>query len=93
MKRQRLQLPGQMSVEACRDSNGIFYVVYGNGASVLRSCPKGVRKALRLPVGTASRAMLDAWLDELQAPDPAPAEPQNSALDPSDPNYQTKTVI
>lgn len=93
MKRQRLQLPGQMSVEACRDSNGIFYVVYSNGASVLRSCPKDVRKALRLPAGTASRAMLDSWLEELQAPGPAPDEPQGSALDPSDPNYQTKTVI
>jgi hypothetical protein len=93
MKRQRLQLPGQMSVEACRDSSGIFYVVYGNGASVLRGCPKDVRKALRLPAGTASRAMLDAWLDELQVPGPDPEEPQSSALDPSDPNYQAKTVI
>lgn len=93
MKRQRLKLPGQMSVEASRDFNGTFFVVYSNGASVLRRCPKDVRKALRLPAGTPSRAMLDAWMEELQAPGPAPEEPQSGALDPSDPNYQTKTVI
>lgn len=93
MKRQRLQLSGQMSVGAGRDFNGPYFVVYSNGASVLRRCPKDVRKALRLPAGTPSRAMLDAWLEELQAPGPAPDEPQGSALDPSDPNYQTKTVI
>jgi hypothetical protein len=93
MKRQRLQLSGQMSVEAGRDFNGPYFVVYSNGASVLRRCPKDVRKALRLPAGTPSRAMLDAWLEELQAPGPVPEEPQSSALDSSDPNYQTKTVI
>lgn len=90
MKRQRLQLSGQMSVEAGRDFNGPYFVVYSNGASVLRRCPKDVRKALRLPAGTPSRAMLDAWLEELQTPGPAPEEPQSSALDSSDPTTRPR---
>lgn len=93
MKRSRLQLKGDMAVEACRDWNGLYFVVYGNGAAVLRKDPKDVRRFLKLSPGTASRAQLDEWMAELTAaPEPA-SEPQQSALDASDPNYQTKTVI
>lgn len=71
MKRQRLHLAGQMTVEACRDWNGLYFVVYGNNASVLRNCPKEVRKFLKLSAGTASRALLDEWLEGLEKPEPA----------------------
>lgn len=93
MKRSRLQLKGDMAVEACRDWNGLYFVVYGNKTSVLRKDPKDVRRFLKLALGTASRAQLDEWMAELTAvPEPA-SEPQQGALDASDPNHQTKTVI
>lgn len=93
MKRNRLDLKGQMSVEACRDWNGIYFVAMNNGASVLRRDPKEVRKFLKLSPGTPSRALLDEWLAGLtDKPEPTP-EPQQSGLDASDPNHQTKTVI
>ena len=72
MKRQLIQLPTGMSVEAGRDWNGRFFVVYARGASVFVREVSELRRFLRMPKNIPSRERLDAWLDSL---DPIAEEP------------------
>ena len=104
MRRDRLNLQGGMTVETGRDINGRFFIAHARSAAVWTRCPRELRRFLKLPAGTTSRAALDSWLDSLQATDAERAEPSRAEvlatgfgpechLDESDPNYQTKTVI
>ena len=66
MKRQRLDLRSGMLVERGRDWNGYFYIACAKGASVFIRDEKELRRFLKLPKGTPSRELLDAFLAEAQ---------------------------
>jgi hypothetical protein len=99
MKRERLHLPGAMSVETGRDWNGRFFIAYGKGASVFLRCEKELRRFLKLPLKTASREALDSWLASLEAGDHERGAAMeelrqaSASLGPEDPNHQTRTII
>ena len=106
MKRPFLDLGSGMSVESYRDWNGRVFIGCRRGVSQLFGDAKTLRKFLGLPVKTASREQLDEWLKQFDAIAPAPEvdeqelaatgfgpEHHGDALDLSDPNYQTRTVL
>jgi hypothetical protein len=72
MKRERIELQGQVSVETGRDWNGRFFIAYRSGCSVFVRCPEELRKFLKPSLATASKASLDSWLDSLPAIEPHP---------------------
>ena len=102
-----LNLGGNMTVESFVEKwNGRVFIGYTGGVSAFFDSPKNLRKFLRLPIKTPSRERLDEWLAELEQP--AATEESSSveltatgfgpehhgnALNPSDPNYQTRTVL
>ena len=103
-----LDLGGNMTVETFVEKwGGRVYIGYTGGVSAFFDNPKALRKFLRLPVKTPSRERLDEWLkqfDAVAAPAPRVDEQElaatgfgpehhGDALDPSDPNYQTRTVL
>lgn len=107
MKRERLDLGGWMAVETSVDHNGRYFIGYAKSTSFYFRCTKGLRSFLKLPAGTATRQLLDDWLDGLAEQDAKrrgddvdrSAELQATGFGPechlneSDPNYQTRTVI
>ena len=104
MRRDRLNLQGGMTVETGRDINGRFFIAHARSAAVWTRCQRELRRFLKLPAGTTSRAALDSWLESLQATDAERAEPSRDEvmatgfgpechMDESDPNHNTRTVI
>lgn len=104
MKRQRLDLRSGMLVERGRDWNGYFYIACAKGASVFIRDEKELRRFLKLPKGTPSRELLDAFLAEAQPRANDEGEEKREELlatgfgpechlDESDPNHNTRTVI
>lgn len=77
MKRERLHLSVHTSIETGVDWNGRYYIVYANGASVFRRCPKEVRKWLKLPAKIPSREAYDSWIASLEAADAERANRNN----------------
>ena len=109
MKRERLHLSPHQSIETGRDFNGRFWIAYSSGASRFFRDAKELRHFLRLPAGIPSRASFDSWIASLEAADAArgttevaPAgdanvkgsfDPLAHALDESDPNHNTRSII
>ena len=104
MKRRTLNLGQSMTVEAGRDWNGFFFIAYARGCSMFFREEKELKRFLKLPPKTASRDALDLWLTELPCGKAADApvgdanvegsfDPLAHALDESDPNYKTRTVV
>ena len=104
-----LNLGGNMTVESFVEKwNGRVFIGYTDGVSAFFDSSKALRKFLRLPVKTPSRERLDEGLKQFDAvvdhettigdPQELAAtgfgpEHHGDALDPSDPNYQTRTVL
>ena len=85
-----------MWVETSKDWNGRYFIAWQPGSSRHFRCRKGLTAWLKWPKGTPTRASLDSWLDSLEADQRAPVEEPLAAadgLDPSDPQFQTRTVI
>jgi hypothetical protein len=108
MKRHRLDLGSGMSVESYRDWNGRVYIASTGRASMMFNDLKLLRRFLGLPAKTASREKLDAWLaglDPVVDHETPVGDPQDlattgfgpehhgDALDPSDPNHNTRTIL
>ena len=106
MKRERLLLGGSLSVESGRDINGRFWIALARGASLLFRDPVLMLDWLQLPADSPQGVLLAGWLQGLQDHDaPAAADglsadhvatgfgPECHALDESDPNHNTRTVI
>lgn len=69
MKRSRIILPGgQSSVEYAPTGGGPAFITYARNASLVLRDAAAVRKFLRVAPGTPSRALLDAWITELESP-------------------------
>ena len=102
-----LNLGGAMTVESFVEKWGSrVYIGFANGTSAFFDSPKALRKFLKLPIKSPSRERLDEWLKQFDAVAPAPQvderelattgfgpEHFGDALDASDPNYQTRTVL
>ena len=101
-----LDLGGSMTVESFVEKwNGRVFIGYSGGASAFFDSPKALRKFLNLPIKSPSRERLDQWLAGLEPnhpeiPDSSQLaatgfgpEHHADALDPSDPNYHTRTVL
>jgi hypothetical protein len=71
MKRERLHLPGLMTVETGRDWSGRWFIGYAKGASAMFRDAKALRRFLKLPPKTTSREALDSWVASLEAADTA----------------------
>jgi len=69
MKREMLHLPTGMSVETGRDWNGRYFICYAKNASMIARTTAEVRQFLKMPIKTASRDSLEAWLASLAAAD------------------------
>lgn len=69
MKRERLHLPGLMTVETSLDCNGRWFIGYAKGSSALFRDAKSLRRFLKLPPKTTSREALDSWIASLEASD------------------------
>lgn len=87
MKRDRLSLGATMSIETGLDLSGRWFVCYARSASIYTRSVTDLRKFLKLPIKTASRDALEAWLVSLDAMDAdrkgAPEEaPVNGSWDP-----------
>ena len=109
MKRDKLRLSQHQFIETSRDSNGRYWIAYSSGASVFLREPKDLRHFLNLSKGLPMRESLESWLASLADMDakrrgdvPAPLgdaqvegsfDPLAHALDESDPQFNTKTVI
>ena len=65
MKRERIHLQGDMTVETGKDFNGRFFIAHARGASVFLREHKEVRQFLKLPAKTPSRESLDSWFESL----------------------------
>ena len=85
MRRERIHLQGDMTVETGKDFNGRFFIAHARGASVFLREPKEVRQFLKLPAKTPSRESLDSWFASLSLADQQqhqPAKPQEKGLSP-----------
>ena len=69
MKRERLHLQGDMTVETGKDFNGRFFIAHARGASVFMRDKKEVIRFLRLTAKTRSRDALESWFDSLSLGD------------------------
>ena len=84
-------------VEAARDMNGLSYVAWKPSASRWFSERKALLKWLAWPAKTPTGDELREWLNGLESSpggnaEPAATGPMN-ALDPSDPQHATRTII
>jgi hypothetical protein len=109
MRREQLHLGSGMSIETGRDFNGRFWIGHAKGASMFFRDPVELRRFLKLSPGIPSRASFDSWIASLTAADAARGtvevapvgdanvegsfDPLAHALDETDPNHQTRTVI
>jgi hypothetical protein len=105
--RSRIDLGSGMTVESFVEKwGGRVFVGCTGRISGFFDSPQSLRRFLKLPAKTPSREVLDAWLVSLDPIEPA-AEPDPSqlrdtgfgpehhadALDPSDPNHNTRTIL
>ena len=104
MRRQRLHLGREMTVETARDLTGRFFIAYKKGTSMFFRDPKALRKFLGLPTKTESRESFDSWLSSLkgmdqdnEAPAPIPHNLVEGSFDPSahedDPALSARMVV
>jgi hypothetical protein len=106
MKYDKLTLSQHTTIETYRDHNGRAYVAYSGGASVFLREATDLRRFLKIPKGLPMRESLESWLASLadqdaqrKAPKAAEVDLQQTwdplahGLDPSDPQFQTRSVI
>lgn len=109
MKRDKLRLSQHQFIETSRDHNGRYFIAYSGGASVFIREIAELRRFINLPKSIPMRESLESWLASLADMDakrrgdvPAPLgdaqvegsfDPLAHALDESDPQFNTKTVI
>jgi hypothetical protein len=109
VKRDTLRLSQHQFIETSRDHNGRYFIAYSGGASVFIREIAELRRFMKLPKSIPMRESLESWLASLADMDakrrgdvPAPLgdaqvegsfDPLAHALDESDPQFNTKTVI
>ena len=83
MRRERIHLQGDITVETGKDTNGRFFIAHASGVSVYLRKPDEVREFLDLPAKTPSCGSLDSWFASLSLADqqkPQPAKETEQAL-------------
>ena len=69
MRRERIHLQGDITVETGKDTNGRFLVAHASAVSVYLRDPQEVREFLDLPAKTPSLGSLDSWFASLSLAD------------------------
>ena len=69
MRRERIHLQGDITVETGKDFNGRFFIAHASGVSVYLRDPQEVREFLDLPAKTPSVGSLDSWFASLSSAD------------------------
>ena len=69
MRRERIHLQGDITVETRKDTNGRFFIAHASGVSVYLRKPEEVREFLDLPAKTPSLGSLDSWFASLSLAD------------------------
>ena len=105
LKPKSFHVPGALLIEQhiVKDGPSPFFVAWKPHTSRLFYGRQSLMKWLKWPKGTPTRDALDEWLNSLEAPKAPPVDmdaikregfgPEAHALDDSDPNSQTRTVI
>ena len=65
-KREQFRLPGGIPIETGVDNGQRWFVGYRKGSSMGFTCPKELRRWLKLPLKTPSREAFDAWVATLE---------------------------
>ena len=69
MRRERIHLQGDITIETGKDFNGRFFIAHASGVSVYLRDPQEVREFLDLPPKTPSLGSLDSWFASLSLAD------------------------
>jgi hypothetical protein len=106
LKPKSFHVPGALLIEQhiVKDGPSPYFVAWKPHTSRLFYDRKEMMRWIKWPKGTPTREAIDAFLDGLEAPKAQPAldleaikregfGPEAHALDDSDPNSQTRTVI
>lgn len=106
LKPKRFHIPGTLLIEqhVVREGPSPYFVAWVPNTSKMFYDRKEMMRWIKWPKGTPSREKIDEWLNGLEAPKAQPAldleaikregfGPEAHALDDSDPNSQTRTVI
>jgi hypothetical protein len=75
MRRERIHLQGDITVETGKDTNGRFFIAHALGVSVYLRDPQEVREFLDLPPKTPSVGSLDSWFASLSLADQQKHQP------------------
>jgi hypothetical protein len=75
MRRERIHLQGDITVETGKDFNGRFFVAHASGVSVYLRDPQEVREFLDLPAKTPSCESLESWFASLSLADQQKHQP------------------
>ncbi len=106
LKPKSFHVPGALLIEQhiVKDGPSPYFVAWKPHSSRLFYDRREMMRWIKWPKGTPTREAIDAFLDGLEAPKAQPAldleaikregfGPEAHALDDSDPNSQTRTVI
>lgn len=106
LKPKRFHIPGALLIEqhVVREGPSPYFVAWVPNTSKMFYDRKEMMRWIKWPKGTPSREAIDSFLDGLEAPKAQPVldleaikregfGPEAHALDDSDPNSQTRTVI
>lgn len=106
LKPKTFHIPGALLIEQhiVREGPSPYFVAWKPHTSQLFYDRREMMRWIKWPKGTPTREAIDAFLDGLEAPKVQPAldleaikregfGPEAHALDDSDPNNQTRTVI
>jgi hypothetical protein len=106
LKPKSFHVPGALLIEQhiVREGPSPYFVAWRPHTSRLFYDRREMMRWIKWPKGTPTREAIDAFLDALEAPKVQPAldleaikregfGPEAHALDDSDPNNQTRTVI
>jgi len=106
LKPKSFHVPGALLIEQhiVREGPSPYFVAWKPHSSRLFYDRREMMRWIKWPKGTPTREAIDAFLDGLEAPKAQPAldleaikregfGPEAHALDDSDPNSQTRTVI
>ena len=102
-RREQFRLLGGIPIETGVDNGQRWFVGYRKGSSMGFTCPKELRRWLKLPLKTPSREAFDAWVATLQEADAAKDQGNLKAnlsswgpeahADEQDPALSTKMIV
>jgi hypothetical protein len=101
VKAERFTAPGLWIERRWDRWNGAMFIAWRPHVSMAFSDRRALLRFVAWPAKTPTGDALRAWLDQQEAATPEPEAPAPAdasgfgppALDPTDPNYETRTII